>query len=77
MADYDCWNSFYAMGGNKSITEVEIQYIYQITTAVASSAGTERQFSSFGVVHSKLRNNLGVEKASKLVFLLKQLNRSA
>ena len=33
----------------------------------ASSAGLERVFSSFGLVHTKLRNRLGNEKAAKLV----------
>ena len=32
-----------------------------------SSAGLERCFSSFGLVHSKLRNRLGNEKVAKLV----------
>ena len=41
----------------------------------ASNASIERVFSSFGLVHSKLRNRLGVEKAGKLVFLHKILNR--
>lgn len=44
-------------------------------TASASSASVERIFSRFGLVHSKLRNRLGVEKAAKLVFLYKVLNK--
>ena len=32
-----------------------------------SSAGLERIFSSFGLVHTKLRNRLGNERVSKLV----------
>jgi len=32
-------------------------------------------FSSFGLVHSRLRNRLGVAKAGKLVFLFKLPNR--
>ena len=43
-------------------------------TAVASSAGVERVFSSFGFVHSKVRNRLGIEKGGKLVFMYKLLN---
>ena len=35
----------------------------------------ERIFSRFGLVHSKIRNKLGVEKAAKLVFLYKVLNK--
>jgi hypothetical protein len=48
----------------------------QLLTATGSSAGVERVFSSFGLVHSKLRNRLGIAKAGKLVFLFKLLNKS-
>ena len=44
-------------------------------TATASSAGTERVFSSFGLVDLNLRNRLGLEKAGKLVFLFKLMNK--
>ena len=46
----------------------------QQLSAVASSSGVERVFSSYGIVHSKLRNRLGTEKAAKLVFLFKIMN---
>ena len=46
----------------------------QLLSAVASSSGVERVFSSYGIVHSKLRNRLGTEKAAKLVFLFKTMN---
>jgi hAT family C-terminal dimerisation region len=49
--------------------------IVRLLTAVASSAGVERVFSSYGLVHSKLRNRLGTEKAAKLVFLFKAINQ--
>lgn len=49
--------------------------IEQLFTAQASSASVERIFSSFGIVQSKLRNRLGTEKAAKLVFLFKILNK--
>jgi len=39
----------------------------------ASSASVERIFSSFGSIHSKLRNRLGVERATKLVFCYRML----
>ena len=51
-----------------------IDLITQLLTAVASSAGVERVFSIFGLVHSDLRNRLRTEKASKLVFICKMLN---
>ncbi|XP_073415149.1 uncharacterized protein [Dendrobates tinctorius] len=46
-----------------------VQVMISLLTAVASSAGVERIFSSFGLIHSKLRNRLGPNKAGKLVFL--------
>lgn len=48
--------------------------IKQLLSATASSASVERVFSTFGLVHSKLRNRLGTEKAAKLVFLYKYYN---
>lgn len=45
-----------------------------MTAAVNSSASIERIFSKFGLVHSKLRNRLGVEKAGKLVIIFRVLN---
>ncbi len=43
-------------------------------TPVVTSASIERLFSTYGLVHTKLRNKLGNEKAGKLVFLYKALN---
>lgn len=34
----------------------------------SSSASIERVFSNFGLIQTKLRNRLGLQKASKLVF---------
>ena len=48
----------------------------QLFSAVAATAGLERIFSSFGLIQSKLRNRLGNEKASKLVFIFKYLNQN-
>jgi len=39
----------------------------------ASSGGLERVFSNFGMIQTKLRNRLGVEKATKLVFCYRML----
>ncbi|XP_077262588.1 uncharacterized protein LOC143897656 [Temnothorax americanus] len=47
----------------------------QLLTSVAATAGLERFFSNFGIIQSKLRNRLGNEKASKLVFMFKYLNQ--
>lgn len=57
------------------ISSKELLVIEQLMTAKATSAGVERIFSTFGFVHSKLRNQLGVEKAAKLAFLFKSLNK--
>ena len=45
-----------------------IKLCRQLLVAVASSAGVERVFSSFGLVHSK------ITKAGKLVFIYKVVN---
>ena len=39
----------------------------------ASSASIERIFSNFAFVHTKVRNRLGIEKASNLVFCYRML----
>lgn len=57
-----------------SINNAMFDLAMQLHTAVASSAGIERLFSTFGLVHSKLRNRLGTEKASKLVSIIRTLN---
>ena len=44
-----------------------------LLSAPSSSASIERVFSNFGVIHTKLRNRLGNEKASKLVFCYRML----
>ena len=55
-------------------TEI-LSLINTLMNAIASSASIERVFSTFGLVHSKIRNRLGVEKASKLVFLHRVLTK--
>jgi hypothetical protein len=39
----------------------------------ASSASIERIFSNFSFIHTKLRNRLGVQRATKLVFCYRML----
>ncbi|KAI6649837.1 Transposase [Oopsacas minuta] len=63
------WASMHGTLG-KDITKVA----EQLLTAIASSAGIERIFSTFGYIHSKTRNRLGIEKAAKLVFVYRILN---
>jgi hypothetical protein len=50
-----------------------LQLMMQLHNAPCSSASIERVFSSFGLVQSKLRNRLGVERATKLVFCYRML----
>lgn len=57
------------------LNQETVSVVHQLLTATASSAGVERVFSSFGLVHSNLRNRLGIEKAGKLVFLFKLMNK--
>ena len=48
--------------------------VASLLTAINSSASIERVLSTFGLVHSKVRNKLGVDKAGKLVFIYRMLN---
>lgn len=49
---------------NKTICKLAMQLL----SMPSSSASTERVFSNFGVIQTKLRNRLGLQKAAKLVF---------
>ena len=61
--------------GHSQALGAEVMHpIMSLFSATASSAGVERVFSSFGLVHSKLCNWLGTENAGKLVFLFRALN---
>lgn len=64
------------MALKNNLNNATLNLVVQLHTAVASSAGIERLFSSFGIVHSKLRNRLGTDKASKLVSIFKTLNKN-
>ena len=48
--------------------------VKQLLIVVETSASVERLFSTYGLVHSKLRKQLDIEKAATLVFLYKALN---
>ena len=63
------WDSHSAMLESDVLLTVR-----QLLTAIASSSGVERVFSSYGLVHTKLRNRLGTDKAAKFVFLFKIMN---
>lgn len=74
MSAYEWWKSFKDIFPGV-ITALDFDLISQLTTAIASSAAVERNFSTFGLVHTKLRNRLGVDRAAKLTFLYRQLNQ--
>ena len=57
------------------LNQETLSVVYQLLTATASPAGVERVFSSFSLVHSNLCNRLRIEKAGKLVFLFKLMNK--
>lgn len=54
----------------------QLSVVKQFLCATASSASVERMFSTFGFVHSDLRNRLGIEKGGKLVFLFRFYNQN-
>ena len=74
LTDTQWWNSMAKLYPN-FISTLYLQKIEQFTTAVCSSASIERTFSRFSLTQTKLRNKLGNEKASKLVFVSQQLNQ--
>ena len=43
------------------------KFMQEMSSLPASSASVERIFSTFGQIHTKLRNRLGTEKIAKLV----------
>ena len=51
------------------------EHIQRILTCSTTTAELERLFSTFGFVHSSLRNRLGIEKCGKLVFCFRILNQ--
>ena len=46
-----------------------------LMSAVGSSSGLERNFSSLGLLYGKLRAQLEPEKAGQLTFLYRQYNK--
>lgn len=68
------WWRVQAPNIEKAFNAAVLGEVELLLTAKSSTANVERVFSTFGVVQSKLRNRLGLEKAAKLVFLYKMLN---
>lgn len=74
LTDYEWWVAF-SKRNTDCISEKTLTRLIQLTTACATTAGLERLWSRYGLVHSKLRNRLGNEKAAKLVTLHQLLNK--
>ena len=79
MANYyqfllDSWRpayltSIYLVARTAKLQSAECECVHE----PPSSASIERVFSSFGAIHTKVRNGLGNGKASKLVFCYRML----
>lgn len=59
----------------KDISLDQLKCLQSLLTANASSSNLERIFSKFGLVHTDVRNRLGSERASQLVYLHHKLNQ--
>lgn len=70
------WKSVPVLDADWPNKNTFLELCEQLHTAVASTAGIERAFSSFGLFQSDLRNRLGSQKASRLVFMFKYMNQN-
>ena len=67
--------SWWKLGLRMGFPEGIVQFALSLLPAVCSSAGLERQFSTMGYTYGSLRTQLGVERAGKMSFLYRQLNK--
>jgi hypothetical protein len=67
--------SWWKAGIRRGFPEGFAKVAQGLVSGVSSSAGLERQFSTLGFTYGKLRSHLGTEKAGKLAFLYRQLNK--
>lgn len=65
------WNAGRRLGFNEGLVDVA----EQLLTCSASSAGLERLFSTLKLTYGTLRSQLGADKAGKLAFLYRALNK--
>ena len=65
------WKAGIRLGFSSDLSAIAISLV----CAVGSAGGIERQFSTLGMTYGNLRVNLGNEKAGKLAFLYRQLNK--
>ena len=66
------WKSGTRIGFSDKLVTIALSLV----TAVGSSAGLERQFSTSGKTYGKLRNQPSHEKAGQLAFCYRQLNKN-
>ena len=60
------------MGFDQNLAKVAISLV----SAPFFSGGLKRCFSTLGTTYGKLRTSMGVEKASKLAFMYRQMNKN-
>ena len=65
------------MAKNSAIDKKFLEFAIHLFRCIPSSASIERIFSNFSFIQNKLRNRLGIDKASKLVMAYKMLNSQA
>lgn len=53
-----------------------VKFALRVFAIVPNSAGVERLFSMLGIVHTKHRNRLGVQKSRKIVLVKADINRT-
>lgn len=69
---YECFVVFiaaawwYMYGGHAKVLQ---KYAMKIVSQCVSSSGCERNWSTFALVHTKVRNRLGYDKLHKLVYV--------
>lgn len=66
-------STWWKAAGNYGVNQDFVKLACQLLSAPASSASIERIFSNFSYIFNKLRNRLGLVKASKLVFCYRML----
>ena len=69
MSPTQWWRAVKGCGVDEKFSD----FANNLLSCPASSASIERIFSNFAFVHTKVRNRLGVEKASNLVFCYRML----
>ena len=69
MSPTQWWRAVKGCGVDEKFSD----FANNLLSCPASSASIERIFSNFAFVHTKVRNRLGIEKASNLVFCYRML----